>query len=78
MDKNQIKKEIYKQNPFADFHCIRDSYLYYVSSVEVDSETKLRKIMRFDIPLSEVSGAKFFPKMEAKLLIRWMELDLEL
>lgn len=74
MDINEIKKEIYKQKPQADFHRASNGILYYTTAVNYESAIK---IVRFDIPFSDIGDAKFFPKMEAKLLIRWMNIDLE-
>ncbi len=62
---NEVKKELYKQNPVAQFKYVYKSHAYYV--VEV-SERQIE----FEIPCSDMGESKFMNEMEAKLLIRWI------
>ena len=38
MDKNEVKKALYKQNPIANFKFIRKGVAYYWVIIEVDRE----------------------------------------
>lgn len=65
MEKNEIKKALYKQSPLATFSKIRKGNAYYVADLE-------NKNLLFEIPIVDMGDADFFPDMEAKLLIRWL------
>lgn len=71
MEKNEIKKEIYKQQPKAFFWYCRKGVLYYSSSIERVSSNNQK--INFEIPVSDIGDADFLPEMEAKLLIRWLQ-----
>lgn len=70
MEKNEIKKLLYKQNPKATLSYIRNGNAFYSSTVE--DITKGRKSITFEIPIVDMGNADFFPEMEAKFLIRWI------
>lgn len=63
---NEIKKILYKEKPIAKFKMIRMEFAYYVT------ETSLGEV-KFVIPVSDMGEADFLPEMDAKLLIRWIE-----
>lgn len=65
MEKNEIKKELYRQNPIAHFEYIRKGIAHYITTL---SENQIR----FEIPISDMGDADFHQTMSAKLLIRWI------
>jgi hypothetical protein len=65
MEKNEIKKALYRQKPLATFSKIRKGNAYYVAEIE-------NKKLLFEIPIVDMGDADFLPYMEAKLLIRWV------
>jgi hypothetical protein len=67
MEVNEIKKALYRQKPKATIVFIRKNVAYY--KTELTDGTKLR----FEIPIKDMGDADFFPEMEAKLLIRWVQ-----
>ena len=67
MDINEVKKLVYKQNPRANMYNISKEGILY--SAEIDE-----KVITFLIPLSDID-ANFFPEMDAKLLLRWLQID---
>jgi hypothetical protein len=70
MEKNEIKKLLYRQNPKATFDYIRKGHAYYTTTV--DDPTEGCKFVKFEIPVSDMGDADFFDKMDAKHLIRWI------
>lgn len=69
MTKNEIKKEIYKQQPIAQFVRI-------VKGVAIYSTDALRPypgMIYFNIPVSDMGDASFERNMDAKLLIRYLQ-----
>ena len=66
MEKNEIKKSLYKQNPKATLDYIRKGYAYYFTVLE--DGTKIN----FEIPISDMGDADFFSHMDSKLLTRWI------
>jgi hypothetical protein len=70
MEKNEIKKLLYKQNPKANFLYIRKGNAYYDSTIEdVDHGTVF---IKFEVPILDMGDADFYSQMEAKYLIRWI------
>jgi hypothetical protein len=69
MEKNEIKKLLYKQNPIADFVMIRKGVAYYKTSVKGEENSF---DVPFEIPVDDMGDADFHSKMEGKLLIRWI------
>jgi hypothetical protein len=70
MEKNEIKKALYKQNPKAQFDYIRKGNAYYNTVVEdADSGSVF---VKFEIPVDDMGDADFFAEMESKLLQRWI------
>jgi hypothetical protein len=63
MDKNEIKKLLYKGDYYAKLDYIRKGIAYYALK---------ELLVAFQIPVSDMGEADFFPSMEAKLLIRWL------
>ena len=73
MEKNEIKKELYKQNPKAQLEYIRKGKAYY--STMISSEGSLGTngtMVTFEIPVEDMGDADFGIEMEAKLLQRWI------
>ncbi len=75
MEKNEIKKDIYKQKPKADFKFLRKGVMHYTSFLNYKEEEGYYTAvpLRFEIPVEDMGEADFYPEMEAKLLIRWLE-----
>lgn len=67
MEINEIKKALYRQKPKATIVFIRKNVAYY--KTELSDGIKLR----FEIPVEDMGDADFFPEMEAKFLIRWVQ-----
>ena len=73
VNKTEIKKLLYKQKPEANLLFIRNGIAYYDGVVKVQSEPHVEyKSVFFNIPISDMGDADFFPTMDAKLLIRWL------
>lgn len=70
MEKNEIKKALYKQNPTADFQYIRKGNAYY--STKINYQTPNEFLVTFEIPVEDMGDADFFAEMESKLLQRWI------
>lgn len=61
----EIKKELYKQKPDANIRYIRGGIAYYYADL-------VQQRVYFEIPVSDMGDADFLPRMEAKLLPRWL------
>lgn len=73
MSTNEIKKELYKQRPLAQFQYIRQGIAYYVTRIRgYDKVIPYDKQIYFEIPISDMGNADFFPEMDAKHLNRWI------
>ena len=71
MEKNEIKKALYRQNPLAELNGMASSkedtiYHYETKFKDEDGEDT------FDVPVSDMGDATFEKEMEAKHLIRWI------
>ena len=69
MTKNEIKKDLYKQNPKALFKYIRKNVAFYETKLENGSD------VLFEIPVVDMGDADFFQEMEGKYLIRWIAVN---
>jgi hypothetical protein len=69
---NDIKKMLYKQNPVAHIKYVRKGHIYYNTSIDNEGTTQF---INFEIPVSDMGDADFFPEMSGKLLIRWIILN---
>ena len=70
MEKNEIKKLIYKEKMLpAKLVNIKKDRLLYKSEFSKDDNYY---IITFSVPLSDIEDAIFYPIMEAKLLLRWL------
>lgn len=67
MNKNEIKKALYRQKPIARLDFIRKGVAYYTTQINDIN------IARFEIPVDDMGGADLFVEMDAKLLIRWLQ-----
>ena len=70
MEKNEIKKALYKQNPQAVFKLIRKGVAYYLTIIESENYEPVE--IRFEIPVSDMGDADFEHSMDSKYLIRWI------
>lgn len=70
-DLNEIKKALYKQKPIAEFGYIRENIWNYSTEVVIDNE---EIIVEFAVPRDDMGEKSFDLKMEAQLLIRWIDL----
>lgn len=70
MEKNEIKKALYKQNPTAVLDYIRKGKAYYNTIVEDVNEGSV--FIKFEIPVEDMGDADFWGAMESKLLQRWI------
>lgn len=66
MERNEIRKALYKEKPMATFKYIRKGVAYY------DTFLLGGKVIKFEIPVSDMGESDFFFHMEAKLLQRWI------
>jgi len=66
MDKNTIKKELYKQKPTAKVSFERGDYIHFSSVIIVN---EIEQTLSFEVPMSEDFGKNEVP---AQLLIRWL------
>lgn len=72
MEKNELKKLIYKEKLLpAKLINIKKDRLLYRSDFSRDDHDY---IITFSVPLSDIQDAIFYPIMEAKLLIRWLQI----
>lgn len=65
MEKNEIKKALYKQKPQAEFKFVRLGVAYYYADLEDQR-------VNFEVPVSDMGDVDFGRTMDAKLLIRWL------
>ena len=65
MEKGEIKKMLYREKPLAHFDMIRKGKAYYLC---VCNDVH----MVFEIHVSDMGDADFFPTMQAQHLIRWL------
>lgn len=75
MDKNEIKKALYIQEPKANMLYIKNGLIHYTTIVQEksDDDVDYRSIpVNFQVPLNDVGSALFDKVMEAKHLIRWI------
>lgn len=67
MNKNEIKKALYRQKPLASFTKIKDGCAFYLANI-VEKDALI-----FKIPVVDMGDAEFLLLMDAKLLIRWLQ-----
>lgn len=65
MEKNEIKKALYKENSKAFLYNVRKDGIMYTTGFGENTIT-------FLIPLNEIGDVKWEREMEAKLLIRYI------
>lgn len=66
MELNDIKKALYKEKPWAFFEYVDKDGVHYHATLENNT------YIRFTIPTNDLGDAKFFQRMEAKYLIRYI------
>jgi hypothetical protein len=72
MEKNDIKKELYKQKPVATLAYIRKGIAVYETTLKDVNPTGDSLSVFFEVPVSDMGDATFNYVMDAKLLIRWI------
>jgi hypothetical protein len=73
MTTNEIKKELYKQRPKAELLYIRQGIAFYDTKIKECEEPIIKyKTVFFEVPVSDMGNADFFPEMDAKHLNRWI------
>ncbi len=77
MEKNEIKKALYKQNPNAKFQYMRKGNAYYRTEIRTEQLIPMTKSVFFEIPMDDMGDATFTLEMESKLLNRWIMDDSE-
>ena len=65
MERNELRKIFYRDNPMANFNYIKSGVAYYY--VLLDKET-----FHFAIPIDDMGEGEFRDQMEAKHLVRWL------
>lgn len=73
MTANEIKKELYKQNPIANLILIHKGIVRYEASLY--SEDNKYHIVSFNVPVSEMDNVAFFEAMIATSLIKYLNVD---
>lgn len=66
MERNEIIKALYKEKPKAILIWIRIGVAYYEAAL-LNGE-----MIRFEVPVSDMGTADWYPEMEAKHLVRWI------
>lgn len=64
----EIKKELYRQKPIANFTMIRIGVAYYQTVLDNGY------LVNFHIPIEDMGSADFKTTMDAKLLNRWISI----
>ena len=72
MNKTEIKKELYKQKPKAEFTHIKNGVAYYRTLLSIGEKMKYTQPVFFEIPVDDMGDADFKSEMDAKLLNRWI------
>jgi hypothetical protein len=70
MEKNEIKKILYRENPKAELMNVSKDRIFYMAKIKAEDKDEM---IRFFIPLGDIGDAKFEWLMDSKLLIRWLE-----
>lgn len=65
MTNKEIKIELYKQKPEASLRYISKGVAYYYADLE-------QQRVYFGVPVNAMGDADFTPRMDAKLLVRWL------
>lgn len=71
MEKNEIKKALYKEKPLAELDFIRKGIAYYTTVIKSDDGLDSQHV-RFEVPVVDMGDADFFPTMNAHHLIRYL------
>lgn len=70
METNEIKKELYKQNPVAELVSINKTGIRYECDIWESGLSV--KVVTFTIPFDDIGDAVFIARMDAKFLIRYL------
>jgi hypothetical protein len=66
MEKNDIKKALYKEKPLATLLHIRKGSAYYFTSLADGTRVD------FEVPVNDMGDTDYLNHMDAKLLIRYI------
>jgi len=73
MEKNEIKKLLYKQKPEAELLYIRKGVAYYNTRISTEGNPISQTMgVFFEVPISDMGEADFLSKMPAQILSRWI------
>lgn len=67
MEKNEVKKDLYKEDPVAILERIVGGVAYYKTHILSGAYDVL-----FAVPVGDMGEASFYREMSAKLLIRYI------
>jgi len=68
MEKNEVKKALYKQKPIAKLIKMGKVF-YYETTIVLEGKEELLKI---EVPMSDMGDATFGEEIKGQLLIRWI------
>ena len=71
MDRNEIKKILYKEKPLA-ICTPRNGVIYRKGIIFYEARLQDGTIVQFDIDVKDLGDADLHPKMSAQLLIRYL------
>lgn len=63
---NEIKRVLRVEKPIAKLEYIRNGVAYYLASTSIAGR------VRFEIPVSDMGSADFFPEMDTKHITHWI------
>ena len=61
MEKNEIKKALYKENPQAVLKHIRKGVVYYSAHL-----TSTEQVVQFEVPVDDIEDAHFLSNIDGK------------
>lgn len=71
---NEIKKELYKQKPSAQFVNYQHGILHYTTIIRVPNVIPSDMNINFEIPVADTDTADFRAVEPAQQLIRWLKI----
>lgn len=70
MTKEEIAKELYKENPIATLVKIQNGSAYYTGKIR--AAFQFDETVTFIVPVTDMGDTPFYSEMEAKFLRRWI------
>lgn len=68
MERNEVKKALYKQKPMAKLISMGKVFKYD-TKIELDGK---KRLIKFEVPMSDMGDATFGEEIQGQLLIRWI------